>query len=515
MAYTFDRINNLFNKDQQQNRNIIGDSNNTYQKTQTGGDVTSDSYGGTPSQTSGQTPQQMRSAPTSAAIKRNVTRTQVPGFASDIYGQLGTAQQNLQKESQDYLSGYQNKNYGIDSQNISNAVMGGDQNQYSQLAQRLAQQSYGPVDYFNPTTSTVNEKAALLGSEQGTKRLLGQTAGSTYTPGESSFDISLLRRNPEFTKIANQIGVKQGQLRQEEADLRNQLPGQAQLIADTGYNKATEDIRNSLSQLQSGIQDPLMTQAQNITQQRQGLRSVPQQDRNNLLQNTMFAGQQYDPSKAGQNQYLSQIAGFLNQNLGAGQQQAQQMLSGYDPRAAGLISNVGMTPSKYYSVGGDVGWQDLLDEPTSQQFNRIQNLLGTGNFLTPGAGAGQDLMFDTERYAADLSQGARSALQMGDKQRAELAAAAEKKAKEDAAKAEADKKAKAAAEEAARKAKAAAEAERLRARQPGNVLVGTQAAPTKAEIDALNNLQIDQDFWRSLPNLNQQMIGPGTLGTRY
>ena len=69
--------------------------------------------------------------------------------------------------------------------------------------------------------------------------------------------------------------------------------------------------------------------------------------------------------------------------------------------AAAFLGQTGLDANRYYDVAQDVGYRDVLNEDQVGQFNRIQQILGTGQGETVGAGAGADQRFNVEGYRKD------------------------------------------------------------------------------------------------------------------
>jgi hypothetical protein len=361
MAYTFDRINTLFRgKDDQ--ANVMGDKR---PKTVAAGDVSSsDRTGGEAA-----TPQSF-AAPSAAAIQKNVSRARTPEFTTRIRGQIEAGNTGLNNASSQYSQGYENKDYGVSADKINSAVSG-NAGDLASVQTRMATPKYGQVEAFKPEVDTEIEDAALLGSEGGTKRLLARQGGNKYSAGEAAFDVSLLRRNQGFNRIADELSRGGKELSQKATRLQSELPQAAQQIADTKYAAGTDEARNYLGNLGKGIIDPVTAKAAEINATRAGLRTTPNQ-------------------------------AFISQKDAAARAEAEKELSLLNPRAVKLLGETGIDPRKYYGVGRDVSASDLYSQDDAFKFNNIQQILGGKDLISAGQGAGEDEYFDDPNYTSGL-----------------------------------------------------------------------------------------------------------------
>lgn len=382
MAYTFDRINSLF-RGRDGNADVMGGKGGgSYGalKTSASGDVTDGSTGAATS-TGGEAPvpQQMM-ASSGAAIKRNVSRTGIPGFTQDIRGQIEAGQTGLAGAEQGYRQKYQNQDYGVSAEDINAAVSGNAPDTFQKVATRMATPKYGQVEAFKPEVDTEVEDAALLGSEAGTKRLLARQGGNRYSAGEGAFDTALLRRNKDFSQIADQLSRQGKELSQRATKLQSELPTEAQGIADTKYAAGTEAAQQELNRLATGVIDPYKTKASDINQKR-----------------TQYA----DPNSA-------EAKAYLASQTAAAKEAAGKDIAAYAPRASRFLDTAAQTidPTKLYQAGRQISYQDIIDPESVGKFNRIQAMLGQGDLLAPGMGAGEDVIFNAPEYQKLVTQGA-------------------------------------------------------------------------------------------------------------
>ncbi len=372
MAYTFDRINSLFNRPQESNTNVIGGKKpGAYGelKSDTGGDVSGGNAGGSTVAGGESAVPQNTMANTGAAIKRNVARAQTPQAVTNIGRDLSSADASLNKEASDYGSSYANQNYAVPMEDIDAAVKGSP-DAVSRVSNRFNQKSYGDVKAFAPQTNYNVADAAMLGSEGGIKNLMARESGGRYSPGEGAFDVGLLKRNTGFNLISDQLQNQQRGLVTKAADLKNTATADAQRVANEKYNAATGQLEGTLQTRAGEVLAPAKTLAETTNQKRAALRKTPDQ---------AFI----DAQKASALELAGQDFG-LNQNP-----------------AAAFLAQAGLDPLRYYDVAGDVGYRDVLNEDQVGQFNRIQQILGTGQGETVGAGPGTDQRFNVEGYRSD------------------------------------------------------------------------------------------------------------------
>lgn len=384
MAYTFDRINSLFDKPQEDKADAFsgkGSVTGNYGtvKTTTGGDISSgETGGGTNTGGEAAVPQNIL-APTGAAIKRNVAKAQTPQAVTKIGQDLQSSQQNLQNEANQYVQDYQSRNYGVADADIDAAVSG-DTQKISDLAQRYSKKAYGTVDQFAPKTDTDIEDVQLLGNEGGIKRLLAREAGNQYSAGEGAFDVGLLRRNNQFNLISDQLKRQQQALTQETGKLKEEKTKTAQQEADTRYQAGTQELEADLKAREGQTLTEAEQAALAVNQRREALRQQGDQD-------------------------------FIAQNAAKAKEEALRDIMAYNPRAKRFFEQLQLDPNKFYQVGSDVARDDVLNEDQASKFNRIQDILGTGQTKQAGKGAGEDQQFDVaglQNYARDTALGQRN-----------------------------------------------------------------------------------------------------------
>lgn len=382
MAYTFDRINTLF-RGRDANADVMGDKRGgSYGalKTSASGDVTDGSTGAATS-TGGEAPvpQQMM-ASSGAAIKRNVGKAGIPGFTQRIQGQIEAGQTGLTNAANTYRQGYENRDYGISAADINAAVAGNAPDTFEKVKTRLATPKFGQVEAFKPEVDTEIEDAALLGSEQGTKRLLSRQGGNRYSAGEGAFDVTLLRRDPNFSRIADQLARQGKELSQKSTKLQSELPEQAQKVADTKYAAGTEAARQALGTQSEEVLAPSKAKEATINATR-----------------AKYADPNSPEAKA-----------YLAAQTAAAKEAAGKDIAAYAPRASRFLDTAAQSidPTKLYQAGKQISYQDIIDPESVGKFNRIQAMLGQGNLLAPGMGAGEDVMFNAPEYQKLVTQGA-------------------------------------------------------------------------------------------------------------
>lgn len=401
MAYSFDNINRMF-RGKDQNADVMGGRGGSTFKTSASGDITGGSSGAATG-TGGEAPAPQASmAASGAAIKRNVGRAQTPGFVSQIQGQIQAGQQGLEGAQQAYKQKYENQDYGVSSEDI-NAAVSGNAEKMGAIQTRMATPKYGQVESFKPEVDTEIEDAALLGSEQGTRRLLARGAGSRYNAGESAFDASLLRRNQGFNQIADQLARQGKELSQRTTKLQAELPKAAQETADVRYEEGTKKAKETLGLQEAEVLKASQEQAAKVNAERETLRRQA---------DTGF------------------IQSQRNQALALARADAEAMA----PRATRFVDQTGIDPNAYYQIAQNISPDDVLAAEDAARFNRIQQMLGTGLGKAVGAGAGESQRFDVGRFQQDVANkalGMRSAEDERLKARmAEIDSAAQARAQE-------------------------------------------------------------------------------------
>lgn len=366
MAYTFGRIQGLFQQPDQK-VDIFGQPDAGQQqagqqgassapggaKTSLEGQVGGSAQGGGDTTQGGESakPQDI-TAPSAAAMRQNVGKATGPKAVGQAETDIAGAEQGLQQEANQYVQGYANKDYGMAAEDVGKAVSG-DQDYFKKTMARLKQTGAPQVEGFRAKTDTNVEDIGLMGSDAGLRQLLRREAGDQYNAGEGAFDTGLLRRNAQFNLTLDQLRRRQEALGKQAADYQTTKTGEAQTAAQQAYDTATQGIRGVLSQKEAETAAQAHQRALEENQARQALREKGNQ-------------------------------ALIDQETKAALEHAKQLLQTGDPRALKYLEANLSNPSSYYKVGGDVGDQDAYTDELAGQFNRIQDLLGTGKSAAAG-----------------------------------------------------------------------------------------------------------------------------------
>lgn len=400
MAYVFDQINDALDEGNKTNifapttpdQSQAQGSNQAQSQSGAQGDTktSDDSIGfqqnsGTPnkaSQVKDTSPDQQANVLTAQAAKIKVPT------ATAQYGQdLTNASQQLQNEANTYVQGYKDYDYtnGVNNDLVSKAA-GNDQDSYTKVAQRLAQQ--GPTNYqaFTPTTKTTLDEIGNLNNASGIQQMFRAENGPQYTNQDAAFDQTLLVRNPEFQKIQQALQRQQSDLQTAAATAATNSSAQAQAIANQGYLDATSGIKGSLNEQSQNVLSGLADRAAAENQRRQGL------DLNSI------AGTQAQ-------QDIDTIKG----NWGNA--------DGLSQRAIAQLSLSGIDPSKYISSNLVADPRSLATADDSSRFNRVMGLLNNNtDTLNVGSGAPPDYNLDNaslQKAIQDAALGKENTLESG------------------------------------------------------------------------------------------------------
>lgn len=292
-----------------------------------------------------------------SALNLQAKRQGAPKVTEQVGQKLSGAATGLQNEADQYVKGYKEQDYrqGIDKDILSKAVREGDQDAYSRAFGRVSQKDYGNVNAFAPETQTEFQDVKDLQSKGGIQNLFQSQMGPQYKRSDSAFDAMILARNPEFRNVQQQLQKQQADLiTQREAEKVGRT-ATAQELANAGYQGATEAIKGDLSGIQKEVLSPLEQKAAEETARRQAL--------------------DYQKIK---DDFERQQALELQQQLAA--------TGGFSARASRLLpdvtSQVDINP--FATENRQVDWKQFVQDPEAQQFNRIQQLLGTGEQIGAG-----------------------------------------------------------------------------------------------------------------------------------
>lgn len=309
------------------------------------------------------------------AINIQSTKQATPKITEQLGTNVANAQTSLQDEANKYTQGYKDKDYreGVNNDVLGKAVQG-DEQAYNQAFNRATKQNYGQVDEFKPATDTTFQDISDLQSRGGIQNVFRRQEGPQYSNADASYDSMLLTRNPEFRQIQQQLSQKQQALQAQDAQYRSTLPGQAQTLADTGFQNATTGIQSDLGNYQQGIENPLRQKMAEENARRQAM-------------DYQAAARDFE------NQQMADIAKTYSGGPNTIEQRAAKQLGFIDP-------------NQYMSVDKDTDWREFASGSDAAQYNRIMGLLGKTDTLNQGAGPGQAVSFNQQGLRDALWQNA-------------------------------------------------------------------------------------------------------------
>lgn len=334
------------------------------------------------------------------ARKRGAT-AQLPGFLSQAQQSLAGAQKGLQEEAQKYVQSAREQQYGLGEDVIQKAAQG-DQEAYQQTAQRLSQQGPGMVQEFRPETKTQIQDIEALRSDAGIRQMLGRQAGGQYSAGESALDLAIMRRNPQFNLIREQLLRGQGQLQEEALKQAGERTAEARQIAQERYGQATQDIQGKLGAQAEAIKAEAAKRALAENEARKALGAQAGQ----------FTEEQARAELAKLQQEMAadtRMAGLINEEL----LPYEKLRSG-----EGLTDEYKkqLNLGQYYKGPQEVTGEQMVNQEEADRFNRIMGLLGQGGqMMTPQEKAAAQ-GFDVEKFRGDIIGSAQKKRQALDEQ---------------------------------------------------------------------------------------------------
>lgn len=282
---------------------------------------------------------------------------------SKAQGAIQQGQQNLQEESNRYAEAGQTAaaGYKLDQDTLNKAVSGDDK-AFQTTAQRLSSarpevEAFKGIGQDLPDVSAIKDPTKAYAPE----------AGPNYTAGQSRFDAALLRRNPEYLKLQQQILGQSAALGKEnEKAIEEKTAAQREQLSKA-YTESTDEIRKQLG----GLGQEVMTAAQK--------KEAEEDQRRAGLSESEIAASEFKKLK----------------------EKIREDLKGADPRSqqyrsAQYLDSLSPDELKaYVNVDRDTDWREFIDKSGADRYNRAQGLLGSGEMLTPSEmGAGSDYAFD-------------------------------------------------------------------------------------------------------------------------
>jgi len=221
---------------------------------------------------------------------------------------------------------------------------------------------------FKPTTVTdFKGVSELMSGAGGLRNLFQSSGGARYTPGMAAMDTSLLLQSPGFATDAENIVKSVGGLKNKEAEILDNAPKAARNVS-----------KNYRDLLRGEIEDIARSEEAR-------LQGVQEEEVKSPRKFTNFAKQ----------------ADVIKNNL-----------ISENPQWAGFINSIGDEGLKDLIIAatkpGNIGslrWEDYIDEDEARDFNRIQELLGSGKTFVKGNRNFKDTELDWEKLRGALQAG--------------------------------------------------------------------------------------------------------------
>ena len=328
-----------------------------------------------------------------------------------LYADTGTA--NIERSPSGDLTG------GIDS--LNQAILDPSSEAYLDYSRFLqptevSSAMVDPASRFEGARDFYVDDVNMLGTDAGLANLASRGMGPQYSRGMSDYDVMLMKRDPSFQNLINQIQSENIAL---ETGIRENPEQLEEDAADYGLGRlqyASTQGRNYLTDLYGDLVSQNEAEAQQYRDQLQGLID----DKSNIAYQALYGDDQTGVDK----DVLDAVSGYVDyQDDGSGSARysniAQEALDKYDPRTydesgnpvydesgnpvydenkmAELISSLNLQfedPSQY-------SYTDFLDDSEASQMTNIGGLMGTGKSYTESLPLSDDYTLD-ERSLQNL-----------------------------------------------------------------------------------------------------------------
>ena len=398
MAYMFSKIQNLVNQKSEQpgGSNIFEKSADQpaaeaipqaapLTKTNIAGDV------GQTGASSGDTVksnQTYRAADTDA-LRANIGKTDRSSPFKNIQRQVQQNQQRLQDQADQYTQNYKDQ-YQFDRTNeaLDSAIQGGaGSDNYRDTSQFLARSNIDPVNQFEGAEDYRVNDLQYLRNDAGLGYLAGRGQGPQYTQGMSAFDVMLMRRDPQFNALINQIRGQGAELDRSISDKPDALESAAQDYGQSALESAQQSAREYIT----GYGDQLRAQNEAEADEYEAARALLDQDE-------IRQSQIDDIGRGVRESYESLDRGERYD------QQIRDALADYDPTDRILFDQT------------DYGYKDFLDSGEANELTNIGGLLGSGEAYTSAMTPTEADYYTVDRsnIEADLQQDIDTRRQMQD-----------------------------------------------------------------------------------------------------
>lgn len=387
MAYAFDKIKDLVGEDAgsdifggqeggEGGLSLVGDEGATAPKTTTEGDV----GGAAPVSETTAGSGEDASIDKGAVVDANVGKTTVaPKGIQGIQYQIDESEKALQSQADEYTTNYQNQ-YQFDMENdaldraITDPTGSEDYNAARDLLSydNVEQTSAGGAEKFGDTSSLYVDDS-YLNSDAGLEYLNRQGQGPQYTEGMGAFDLMLMKRDPNFQNMINEIQGENRALTSSLDASADQYEGAAAEYGASALGTAQEGAEKYLGDYSTNLIAENQTEADAYDTRLAGLDK-------DVINRDAVGGVDSDLNE----QLTTQFGGDRYRD------QYDEVLADYDP-------------SSFVSYNTkDHGYEDFLDEGESQRLNRVAGLLGNTDIYTQGQALGDDFTVDKSGLRDDL-----------------------------------------------------------------------------------------------------------------
>ena len=214
-------------------------------------------------------PQGSSTAAKNELLNRNRGRVGAPIDAGKLASDIQGAQTSVQNEANAYVQGADDR-YGNDGGALSEADVSGinkfanpvkgDESGFAGADPSFKPDQKAPVDWqslysggqasqvdpLKLTTDTAFGDAGLLANDAGLRELFRRSGDAEYNAGEASFDATLLGKDTGFNQDRENVLRSERGLRKTENDIMQNSAGQAQEVAQDGYENWRGNVDDQL-----------------------------------------------------------------------------------------------------------------------------------------------------------------------------------------------------------------------------------------------------------------------------
>jgi hypothetical protein len=378
MAYAFDKITNLVGGEEEGGSDIFSgevatnspqqpdDQTGVVAKTSTAGDIGDTSGGGGTDKVeyNEDTGDQVSA---SDVMKANVGKTEAPQALEGIKQQISKNDEALQQQANEYTQAYKDQyQFDIENQALDQAIQSGyGSDEYKAADTLLQRQDPGAAQQFEGADDYRVSDVDLLKNDAGLGYLAGQGRGPQYTQGMGAFDVMLMKRDPYFNEMVNEIRGDSAALDKQIATTPDQLEQQAYEYGQGQLQTAQGAAKDYIGDYRERLKTENEAEADAYEQ------AIRDLDREAIAAEQL--GLVGDEVKG----YFGGLYRGDRYN-----QQIEDVLGGYDPTDRIKFNET------------DYDYQDFLDSGEASQLSNVGGLLGTGEAYTEAQGPGEQYTVD-------------------------------------------------------------------------------------------------------------------------